>query len=390
MLINQIHRSTDTHRARSSESEGPGTCSGPFAISPETASLSASTDRHGIRLGQVYEIIATAMMGRFSPTERLRLEARALAIVDRALAGQKVEDSLVELKSVWPTPVASARRLAAQANFARGEEVLWLIGVDEKNRVACGAPQHELATWWAQVRKVFDGSVPGITDLVFERDGVAISLLIFETTGFPYVVRTGDEAVSREVPWREATGVRSATRDNLVSLLAPLALTPSMEPISASLTVELHKESGWAWGFQGRLYAVPRIEGLTVVPYHRSVVHADLIFGEGERAMPVEFEHPRLGPTQTLQVGRSRLDMLPQSRTIESTDTEVLLHGPGMVEVRARATTFPFQVSQPSRAEVSIRLRPAGSDAAAVAEFTLLSSRKKSEAQIARWAVGEE
>ena len=61
-----------------------------------------------------------------------RLEAWALQVVDRIKAHQPNEDSRVECKRVWIAEHWEvARQLAGHANAARGEVLLWLIGVDE-------------------------------------------------------------------------------------------------------------------------------------------------------------------------------------------------------------------------------------------------------------------
>jgi hypothetical protein len=41
-----------------------------------------------------------------------------------------VEDDLIEFKRTWIKPHKAARRIAAHANAARGQDILWLIGVD--------------------------------------------------------------------------------------------------------------------------------------------------------------------------------------------------------------------------------------------------------------------
>ena len=60
------------------------------------------------------------------------IEAWALGIIDRVIQKQPIEDDRVELKAEWPDALKAARRIAGHANAARGEPILWLIGVDEK------------------------------------------------------------------------------------------------------------------------------------------------------------------------------------------------------------------------------------------------------------------
>ena len=61
-------------------------------------------------------------------------------------------DSRVELKAEWPDAVDAARRIAGHANAARGDPVLWIIGLDEK-RGAIGAAVNELAKWHPRSRR---------------------------------------------------------------------------------------------------------------------------------------------------------------------------------------------------------------------------------------------
>jgi len=49
----------------------------------------------------------------------IEVEAWALRVIDQIKAGASVEDSRVELKSVWPRPDQGARQIAAHANAAK-------------------------------------------------------------------------------------------------------------------------------------------------------------------------------------------------------------------------------------------------------------------------------
>ncbi len=81
------------------------------------------------------------------------IEVWALGIIRRVEMEQPHEDSRVELKAVWPEDSAkAARQVAGHANAARGEPILWLIGVDEKKGVV-GATFEEITKWWGQVAK---------------------------------------------------------------------------------------------------------------------------------------------------------------------------------------------------------------------------------------------
>jgi hypothetical protein len=53
-------------------------------------------------------------------------------LVRRIDQGERVEDRVVELKADWIEARKAVRRLAAHANAAFGESVLWVIGLDER------------------------------------------------------------------------------------------------------------------------------------------------------------------------------------------------------------------------------------------------------------------
>nr|MDQ3373215.1 hypothetical protein [Acidobacteriota bacterium] len=81
------------------------------------------------------------------------IENWALTIVDSVKAKQPVEDTRVELKAKYPDDVKkAARRIAGHANAARGEHILWLIGVDEGAGTIPGASLTDLASWYSGVK----------------------------------------------------------------------------------------------------------------------------------------------------------------------------------------------------------------------------------------------
>ena len=93
------------------------------------------------------------------------IEAWARRVIAAVSARQPNEDALVELKAEWPAdPQQAARRLAGHAIAARGEPVLWLVGVDQ-DRGVMGAEARDLAGWWPEVVKYFDPPAPRLTDL---------------------------------------------------------------------------------------------------------------------------------------------------------------------------------------------------------------------------------
>ncbi len=158
------------------------------------------------------------------------VEHWVITVADRVRASAPIEDSRVELKAEWPDAVDAARRIAGHANAARGDPVLWIIGLDEK-RGAIGAAVNELAKWHPKVQAQFDGIAPAMEDFLVPYDGQTLVALLFETSGAPFVVRNpmfgkpGGGPISRETPWREGTSIRSATRTDLIRLLRTTSAT---------------------------------------------------------------------------------------------------------------------------------------------------------------------
>jgi hypothetical protein len=172
---------------------------------------------------------------------RHQIENWALQVIERVEAKQPHEDSRVELKAEWPDLQKAARQIAGHANAARGEPILWLIGVDENIGVK-GANHIDLADWYPRIQSEFDAIAPPLLDLNVPWNDLTIVALFFETDRAPFVVKNplhgkqGGGAISLEVPWRTNTLVRSANRSELLRLLSPLQMLPSIEVLAASLT----------------------------------------------------------------------------------------------------------------------------------------------------------
>ncbi|MDA0268976.1 MAG: hypothetical protein O2890_11825 [Cyanobacteria bacterium] len=174
----------------------------------------------------------------------VQIESWALRVIDCVKNGQPNEDFLVELKREWPNEDKAARRIAGHANAALGDNVLWLIGVDEKNGVV-GVNATDIATWYPKVQSCFDESLaPRMSPLNIPVDGVTVVALLFETNRAPFVVKNPNGGtIHREVPWRENTSIRSAHRSDLIRVLAPIQFLPEIEILSAELEATIAGKS---------------------------------------------------------------------------------------------------------------------------------------------------
>jgi hypothetical protein len=209
----------------------------------------------------------------------LQIESWALRVIEQLEKRHNVEDTLVELKAEWPRdPNKAARRLGGHANAARGEPVLWLIGVDEKAGKVVGAPPSEFANWYPSVEKEFDGIAPRCIPLnIPHKEGTVVALLV-ETDRAPYVVRnavhgqSGGGAVAFEVPWRNGARTDSAKRADLIRLLAPVTKLPEAELLAAGLGAQEETTpvgDCLSWRLDVYLFITPRGNTPVTIAAHR-------------------------------------------------------------------------------------------------------------------------
>jgi len=306
------------------------------------------------------------------------IESWALSIIDRVRSGQPIEDQRVELKTCWPDdPKKAARRIAGHANTARGEPILWLIGVDEEGRTVPGIAFIEFASWYSAVKASFDELAPEPIALQVPVSRATVAALYFETDRAPFVCKNAaGGTVQREVPWREATGVNSATRSQLLRLLSPLQKLPSIDVVAAHLDVDAHKSNE---GKQFLRNAIQLVLFLTqpssqtsVIPSHRCTV--SLVVGA----------HNIFGPVSDVQF------LSPQVDNINASALWVSITGSGLFEVRN--TTFAHfdgsadeVYSQP--AHIDLKLVSVGHDYSISIRIDLPVRRKDGEKR-GHWGIG--
>ncbi|MGI4788793.1 MAG: AlbA family DNA-binding domain-containing protein, partial [Janthinobacterium lividum] len=249
------------------------------------------------------------------------LENWVLSILDRVEAKQPVEDVRVELKRDWPPDnKKAARRIAGHANAARGEPILWIIGVDEGAGRIIGADLSEAASWFNSVKANFDELAPEVTTLNVPVNGVTVVALYFETDRAPFVIKSPDGgAIQREVPWREATGVNSATRSQLIRLLSPLQKRPEIEVIATNFHIRCDNNTSreeWKTSFVAALYVVPGDEQQVAIPSFKSMVVLHLP-GCSDKAIRLRPLFSQVNPA-----------------SVSVTSTDILVKGPGTFEIR--------------------------------------------------------
>ncbi len=264
------------------------------------------------------------------------LENRARNIINAVLTGRPVEDDRIEIKAIWIGEVNAARRLAAHANIARGEPILWLVGLDEKRRVVTGAEPVEMANWLPAVAKHFDGAAPTLLGhLNIHIEDQTITALYFRTDlGAPFVIKNPKGGYPEfEIPWRKGTRLRSAARADLLSLLVPITRTPHVRLLSVQLSLVVTQnnpvvsgnERGdrFDWKIDASFYITPKSSKAIVFPNLNCIAQfAVSDYSSGVYQLPVVFKP------------------LGQSSTVTCATTETLFFGPGSVCLEAAGSVM--------------------------------------------------
>jgi hypothetical protein len=291
-----------------------------------------------------------------------QIEARVLDIIEHVKSRQPIEDFHVELKSKWPEPQEAARLIAGHANAARGEPILWLIGINEELGVT-GADRKEMANWLPAVQKEFDGIAPSPIDLNIPIDGAVIVALFIETNRAPYVVKNpafGSQRgvnISFEVPWREGTRTRSARRSDLLQLLVPTVSLPNIEVLSAEMMISVVRDESWYWYFKIETYITPQIGYPCVLPNHQCVTYFEIV----DLIEKTRFDNSILTapyvPTYGFSTGVS--DRKVDSLTINHTKTEAIIDGPGLLIISGETRSEAMSISlDRSNAMITVVIRP--------------------------------
>ncbi len=258
----------------------------------------------------------------------------------------KQEDHRVQLKREWPAdPRKAARQIAGHANAARGEDIVWLIGVDEDGSVQSVA-EAEFANWWAQVRSHFDESAPTCRVYLRHWSNETIPVLHMETGAAPFVVKTGQSAPSREVPWMER-GTDSASRRELLKILVPAVGAPEIEVLGGALPASefqpLPGERKLRGNFNAHLYFCARATEPIFFACHHISVEA-VFSGSGQQEVVAQASNCKLY-AHASEIGRVR-----------SSPHELEVSGSGKVELSGQIIT-DYAASTHPRVRMNIALR---------------------------------
>jgi len=282
----------------------------------------------------------------------IQIETKVLEIVDQIREDRPIEDATVELKAEWPADISKAsRQLAGHANAARGEEILWIIGIDEKNREIPGANKVELANWIPQIESRFDDIAPNLSKdlLVPLETGKSVVALLFETDQAPYVVKYHKDLNFLEVPWRQGTRVRSAKRAELVSLLVPMINSPQFEIVSARANVTQNYKN--CIDLTLELYNTTRPEEWITIPFHKCSASLRIL-GEEKQ---IDFDD---------------LKITPQSDSIVKSGNELIIGGPGALRVQLH-THAELDKNTQEQPVMTLRFLPVGANSPVTVEGKL-------------------
>mgnify|MGYP001078326649 CR=1 FL=1 len=292
------------------------------------------------------------------------IENWALDIIERVLSQQPVEDSRVELKSEWPNePHKAARRIAGHANAARGEPILWLIGLDEKDARVTGANYTEISNWKQSIEACFNELAPTLTHLNVPYESKTVVALLWETDRRPFLVKNPEGGpISLEVPWRDAASTRTATRMDLLRLLYPVSKIPSFEIIKGYLKISTGEQDGMGGifcrgGFSLDVYIVPGNTERVVIPYHKceakvKFISSELSFNLGNIWFQSSYEYIPIPFSSK------------PSHTIICTGTEAVINGPGMATITTSNPSISSENKDQVHGDINVMITilPIGAD----------------------------
>ncbi len=249
-------------------------------------------------------------------TNNAQLTVRVCDLVDVVASGQRIEDANVEAKADWIDPKQAARQLSAHANSARGEDILWILGLKE-GRGVVELTSTEPAAWFAQVASHFDGPAPRPHDLEVSTESGKVRAILFSTSDPPYVIaaRPSEGRSIPEILFRESTGVRYARREELLRILIAKSELPHVEALGCTLLAHDRPGPQPNMVFNADFYFTPATSERIVLPLHRQrgslrAQGIDVSFDEFELSRPLlsdNFPHLQVGDSEIVLTGPTKV-----------------------------------------------------------------------------------
>ena len=205
-------------------------------------------------------------------TTKEQLNARVHTIIATITSGLRVEDQTVECKREWIQIPKMARQLAGLANAANGEEVLWIVGIDDDKRVILGAQAQELANYIPQLHAEYDANCGPelLIHSTIHYDHKTVHALLFDSCSAPYVIKArrndvGGTNPEYEVPFRVGESTITARRQHLLRIFAPASRLPAIE----FLHVQASGSDRSRMGLMARMHITTPGGQRVVIPDHR-------------------------------------------------------------------------------------------------------------------------
>ncbi len=289
----------------------------------------------------------------------IETEIWAMRVLERIRNGTFSEDSLVECKREISDHYKVARRIAGHCNAERGETVLWLIGVDERNGIT-GWSRPDMASLLPQIWSHFEGDAP-VTNIVNITQGdVKLTALAFHSTRPPYIVKNPDHGtkghvIDREIPWRDGTRIRTARREEVMMLLLEHSLAPQIEIFGGTAmksrfrSVENPSPDGEIEVMvQLDFYVMPRSLNPIVIPHHRIVGS----FSDVQRSVSVsDFQNYRF----STQENRNRLGSAFRGALSQRQVPQVVVRNES--EPNVVNTSSELRINRAARIELNVQTK---------------------------------
>jgi hypothetical protein len=224
-----------------------------------------------------------------------------------------------------------------------------------------------VGVWWQQVAAQFEEAVPPLLDVAVHGLERPVLALHFESGQAPFVVRnplhgSKGNVVEREVPWREGTQVRTATRADMLRVLMPPDIQASADIIRGNLVVQKPKPGQrLQWRLDAVIYLTSPVGSTFVVPDH--LCEGYLTFA-GE-IPPKDMRISLVASSTPFPVAGRVGSSGERVFTIRQGDGQVIVDGPGFLSIYGLAeeefdpdSPPPLHLADPLGLDV--RLRPAG------------------------------
>jgi hypothetical protein len=267
------------------------------------------------------------------------IELYVNSIYKKIIDKEPLEDSFLELKREFIKPPQAARRIAGHANSSHNSPILWVIGLDEKEGLI-GLNRTDFEEWWQKTKSCFDEIYPSIiVHLNIPIEGKTVSAIYFDTNRSPYVVKNSEQKpFDRDVPIREGTTTRSATRIDLLNILVPRNIKPEFEFISGDFYVRNDSNNNIDLGLTIHAYIKSSFESPINIPFYKS--KARII----EPSSNLDFDFITLKPPNGLS-DKYRGFRKYNTPFLINTQEELVVNGSGHIEIEAHRQDANFDMS---------------------------------------------